>query len=158
MSITLKIIAPVCIAAAFCLIQPAGAQATESVEDARVSQMQTALQACGNVAESRILEICETSLSTVLDMQPKLEFIHEAVVSYYVESILRDTLAKTYFAQGSLNKHCENMEKIWLAKHNASQYSDHPIYPEILNIAMMKQKDVATCRKLGGTPNWGAPL
>lgn len=147
---------------AACMFTPVLAQAQSeqdlAAQDARVIQMQSALEACGNTPNSTILEVCETSLSTIIDIQPKLEFVNEVMISYYVETLVRGTLSDTYFGQRNLNKHCENVEKMWFAKDRASQYFDHPIFAEISTLAVAKKADVMTCRKLGGTPEWAAPL
>ncbi len=146
-------------AASFALAGTVHAQ--DGLSPERQQTIQTllgALQACDEADGEQKLAVCELSMASVSALQPTIEFEHELMLSFLAEVSIRSSLSDAYFAQQNLNKHCENVEKIWATRSFASGASSHPAYAEIDRRAQIKKVDVQACREIGGTPEWGAPL
>jgi len=126
--------------------------------DARMEALQLMGATCMQSGAAQQQSVCEKSLADVIEIQPKLEYLNQQMMSYMVEIHARTTLAEIYLKNKNLAGHCEQAEKAWLSFSYASQYSEHPFYAGIQPLTTKTPSNVKTCRSIAGKPEWGAAL
>ena len=136
------------------------AQNDDAARDKMINDLLGHLEACQNATGDTLISTCEASMDKVIAVQPTINFVHELMLSYFVEASVRFDLAEAYLKPPTTNlpKHCENVEKLWATASYAKEYEQHPSYADIRALADTKKKAVGACRQMGGTPPWGAPL